>query len=100
MGARAGRQKTKESALGGGCQVADARVVAALVDEELHDRRRIGAQPREDGVEAEDDARLAFLLPAHRERERKMGTIVLIFLFLAPVEMTGKWGTSPFIVPI
>src|SRR5687768_12678193 len=53
------------AALRRGGEVADARVVAALVDEELDDGRRVGAQPGQHGVEAEDDARFALLVPAH-----------------------------------
>src|SRR5581483_4895164 len=45
-------------------EILAAGVVARLVEEDLHHRRRIGAQAREHGVETEHYARLA--LAAHR----------------------------------
>ena len=51
-------------ALGGRGEVLAARVVARFVEENLEHRRGIGAQPREHGMEAEDDPGLA--LAAHR----------------------------------
>src|SRR5581483_1268857 len=47
-------------ALGCRGEVANARVVARLVEEDLEHRRGIGPQARQDGVEAEHHPRLAF----------------------------------------
>src|SRR5688572_15526366 len=54
------------AALRRGGEVADARVVAALVDEELDDGSRIGAQAGQHRMEAEHDSRLLLCVPAHR----------------------------------
>ncbi|MND02616.1 hypothetical protein D3C83_220610 [compost metagenome] len=45
-------------ALGLGGEVADARIAARLVDEDLDHGLRVGSQPGQHGMEAEDDAGL------------------------------------------
>ena len=59
------QMQTHARALGDGRQILCARVVARFVEEDFDDRLRIGAQPCEDGVEAEHYSRLSGGLPAH-----------------------------------
>src|SRR5205823_12836695 len=51
-------------ALRGGDQVLAARVVARFIQENLHHRCRVGPQAGENGMKAENHARLAFALHA------------------------------------